>query len=102
MRQSRECVSEALAYDLTAAVDGQVLVRKRVRPPGMRGDRPLSVEEDLDVRPGARAVTVRFIPEDSASGAKVLTFDGTVQFERGRVVLVTNDGERLAARSHTN
>ena len=102
MRQSRECVSEALAYDLTAAVDGQVLVRKRVRPPGMRGDRPLSVEEDLDVRPGARAVTVRFIPEDPASGARVLAFDGTVQFERGRVVLVTNDGERLGARSHTN
>jgi len=33
---------------------------------------------------------------------KFVAADGTVQFERGRVVLVTNDGERLGARSHTN
>jgi hypothetical protein len=102
MRQARECLREALAYDLTAAVDGQVIVRKRVRPPGLRGDRPLSVEEDLRVQPGARAITIRFVPEDPASGGRVLAFDGAVEFERGRVVLVTNDGDRLAARSRTN
>ncbi|HET9271042.1 MAG TPA: 4Fe-4S binding protein [Vicinamibacterales bacterium] len=102
MRQARECVSEALAYDLTAAVDGRVIVRKRVHPAGLRGDRPLSVEEDLPVQPGARAITIRFVPEDPASGGRVLAFDGALEFERGRVVLVTNDGDRLAARSRTN
>jgi len=98
MRRSRECVSEVLAYDLTAAVDGQIIARKRVRSPGLRGDRPLSIEEDFDIRPGEHAVTVTFSPETPASGGKVLAFDGTVRFERGRVVLITHDGDRLLAR----
>jgi ferredoxin len=99
MRRSRECATEILAYDLTAAVDGQVIARKRVRPPGLRGDRPLSVEEELDVRPGEHAVTVTFNPETSGSGGTMLAFDGTVRLDRGRVVLITYDGTRLLARS---
>jgi hypothetical protein len=83
---------------LTAAVDGQIIARKRVRSPGLRGDRPLSIEEDFDIRPGEHAVTVTFSPETPASGGKVLAFDGTVRFERGRVVLITHDGDRLLAR----
>jgi ferredoxin len=98
MRQTRECVREALTYDLTAAVDGVIVARKRVHAPGLRGDRPLSVEEELPVRPGRRAVTVTFGPEDGDSGGKTITFDGALQFERGRVVLITHDGNRLLAR----
>jgi ferredoxin len=99
MRRPRECVSEVLAYDLTAAVDGQIIARKRVRSPGLRGDRPLGVEEEFDIRPGEHTVSVTFSPEIPASGGKVLAFDGTVRFERGRVVLMTHDGDRLVARS---
>ena len=98
MRRSRECVSEVLTYELTAAVDGQIVARKRVRSPGLRGDRPLSIEEEFDVRPGEHVVTVTFSPEAPASDAKVLAFDGAVRFERGRVVLITHDGDRLRAR----
>jgi ferredoxin len=99
MRRSRECVSEVLTYDLTAAVDGQIIARRRVRAPGLRGDRPLSVEEEFDVRPGDHAVTVTFGPERPETGGKVLAFDGPVRFERGRVVLITHEGDRLLARS---
>ena len=98
MRRSRECVREALAYNLTAAVDGVVVARKRVHASGLRGDRPLSVEEELRIRPGRRDVTVAFGPEDGDTGGKALTFEGAVHFERGRVVLITHDGNRLLAR----
>jgi hypothetical protein len=43
------------------------------------------------------AVTVTFSPAEP--GGKTLAFGETVQFERGRVVLITHDGERLRARS---
>jgi hypothetical protein len=43
-------------------------------------------------------VTVTFSPEEPAGSAKVLTFDKVVRFERGRVVLITHDGDRLRAR----
>jgi hypothetical protein len=98
MRQPRECVSEPLAYELRATVDGAVVAQTRVRPGGLRGDRPLMVEEDVVVRTGARPVTVTFTPEGDAPGASVLEFAGTVAFERGRVVLITHDGARLVAR----
>lgn len=99
MRRSRECVSETLAYDLTAVVDGQTIARKRVGPAGLRGDRPLSVEEEYAVRPGDHAVAVTFGPEAGANRSTVLTFEGTIRFERGRVVLITYDGGRLVMRS---
>ncbi|HEX2439236.1 MAG TPA: cytochrome b N-terminal domain-containing protein [Methylomirabilota bacterium] len=98
MRRPRECVREPLAYELTATVDGAVVARRRVHAPGLRGDRPLSVEEDLAVPPGDHAVTVRFVPEAAADEAKSLTFEGTARFEQGRVVLITHDGGRLVTR----
>ena len=99
MRQARECVTTALTYELTTSVDGQVLASTRVRPAGLRGDRPLSVEEEFAVTPGEHAVAVRFAPSDVAeSGAAVLAFDGVVRFERGRVVLITQEAGRLRTR----
>jgi hypothetical protein len=99
MRSGQECVREPLSYELTASVDGRVIARKRVRPPGLRRDRPLSVEEEFDIRPGAHAVTVTFGPETADTSGKILAYDGTVRFDRGRVVLITYDGDRLLARS---
>ncbi len=98
MRTPRECTSHVLTYDLVASVDGRVVVDKRVKSPGLRGDRPLSVEEDLPVAPGEHAVKVTFTPDDAGSGGKVLAFERTVRFEPARVVLVTSANDALVAR----
>jgi ferredoxin len=99
MRAPRECVSAVLPYDLRAVVDGRVVAARRVTSPGLRADRPLSVEEDLVVPPGDRAVTVTFAPADPASGGAVLALERTLRFERGRVVLVTSENDRLVVRT---
>jgi ferredoxin/coenzyme F420-reducing hydrogenase delta subunit len=98
MRRPRECVNEVLTYDLTAAVDGQLLTRQRVKSPGLRADRPLSVEEDLKVTPGEHTVTITFTPEEPGGGGKPLTFEGRVLFAPARVVLITYENGRLTAR----
>lgn len=98
MRAPRECASEVLAYDLTAAVDGQVVTRKRVRSPGLRADRPLSVEEEIEVPPGEHDVTVTFTPAGGEEAGRVLSFEGTIRFERGRVALITYENERMVVR----
>jgi ferredoxin len=95
MRQARECVSEVLTYDLTASVDGQTVLRRRVRSPGLRADRPLSVDEEVTVEPGQRHVAVTFAPADPDSGGAVLRFERPLRFERGRVALLTLAGDRL-------
>jgi ferredoxin len=98
MRRSRECVSEVLAYDLTATVDGRVVSQQRVKSPGLRADRPLSVEEDVTIAPGEHAVTVTFAPAEAGSGGKTLTFEDRLRFVPGRVVLITHEEGRLTAR----
>jgi coenzyme F420-reducing hydrogenase delta subunit len=98
MRVARECTSEVLTYDLAARVDNVLVTEKRVKSPGLRGDRPLSVEEEVPIAPGQHTVRVTFVPADRESGGRPLSFEGTVRFDRGRVVLVTYDGERLIAR----
>jgi ferredoxin len=98
MRTPRECTSQVLTYDLTATVDGHVVARKKVRSPGLRADRPLSVEEDLRIDAGEHLVTVTFAPEDPGSGGKVLALERRVRFEPRRVVLVTYENEALVIR----
>ncbi len=98
MRQPRECVYQALTYDLRALVDGRVVAQKRMRPPGLRGDRPLSVEEDLRVVPGEHRVEVTFTPDDPTSGGQRLALARTIRFERGRVVLVTHEAGALVVK----
>jgi ferredoxin len=95
MRVARECTSTALAYDLTAAVDGAIVVRTSVRAAGLRGDRPLTVEEDVRIAPGDHRVAVSFVPADRASGGRILTLEGQVRFDPGRVVLVTTRNDTL-------
>jgi hypothetical protein len=98
MRKPRECASQVLAYDLRATFDGRVVADKTVKSPGLRADRPLSVEEDLEVAPGEHAVSVTFAPHDAGTGGRVLSLERRIRFERGRVVLITSDNDVLIAR----
>ena len=57
------------------------------------------MEEDVAVAPGTRAVRVTFVPDIPATENTAITFEGTLDFERGRVVLLTHDAGRLVTRS---
>jgi ferredoxin len=98
MRRTRECVSAVLTYDLSAAVDGTVLRQRRVTSPGLRADRPLIVEEDVEVTPGQHRVAVTFRPADAGSGGRVFKLERTLSFARGRVVLITHADDALVVR----
>jgi len=98
MRKPRECVSEVLSYDLRATVDGRVVAEKLVRSPGLRADRPLSVEEDLRITPGDHEVSVTFTPHTAAVVGKTLSLERKIRFDRGRVVLITSEDDTLITR----
>ena len=98
MRKARECASEVLSYDLRAAVDGRVVAEKTVRSPGLRADRPLSVEEDLRIAPGEHDVSVMFTPHEAGTAGKALSLERMIRFERGRVVLITSENDALIAK----
>ena len=98
MRMPRECVGQVLTYDLRAVVDGRVVAEKTVSSPGLRADRPLSVEEDVRVAPGDHEVSVTFTPHDKGTAGKVLSLERRIRFERGRVVLITSENDDLIER----
>ena len=98
MRKPRECVSEVLSYDLRAIVDGRVVAEKLVRSPGLRADRPLSVEEDLRITPGDHQVSVTFTPHTDAAVGKALSLERKIHFQRGRVVLITSEDDTLITK----
>ena len=98
MRRPRECVSEVLTYDLKAVVDGQTVAEQTVRSPGLRADRPLSIEEDLRIAPGDHDVSVTFTPHEAGTSGKVLSLERKIHFDRRQVVLITYESDDLIAR----
>lgn len=98
MRSPRECVRTALTYRLAATVDGRAVVEKVVTAPGLRADRPLTVEEDLEVTPGDHDVLVTFRPDAAPGIGQAFSFEGRARFDRGRVVLVTMENETLVRK----
>jgi ferredoxin len=99
MRTARECIAEAVIYQLTATVDGRTVATRTVRAPGLRADRPLAVEEELPLPPGEHDVTVTFAPARGETGGRALHLARRLRFEPGRVVLVTIENDALAAIS---
>jgi hypothetical protein len=69
-----------------------------VTSPGLRADRPLSVEEDLPIAPGEHVVAVTFAPVEAASAGKTLALEERVRFAAGRVVLITQQDGKLVVR----
>jgi hypothetical protein len=120
MRQPLACQARTLPYRLQVRIDGTERIARAVTSEGARGDRPLYVQEDLELAPGEHALEIRFAPSpemarDPASGIAVadaaqaqaleraLTGAGTfqtrttVRSEPGRIVLVelNEDGRRF-------
>lgn len=101
MRRPRECRDVRPGYEVQVAIDGRTRYRDSIEPRGVRGNRPLTAEVELPLRPGSRQVVARFEPilpgeasvEDRAAFALLprFDFDGEVRAEPGRVVLLTVD-----------
>lgn len=103
MRPDRICEESLAEFRLTLALDGVVLVDRAVRPAGARNDRPIYVLERIPVAPGSHRIEVGFNPiastANSASNNSIgestgIELDQTANFESGKVVLVTRDGDR--------
>jgi hypothetical protein len=62
MRQPLECRQRTLPYRLEVRVDDAPRIAHPVRSVGARGDRPLFVQEELPLEPGAHALEIAFGP----------------------------------------
>lgn len=101
MRRTEECRTVYLHYSLRIWADGRIVLDREVAPLGARGDRPLYVDHDVALPPGAHQVRVEFVPKDDPDHAGItLAFEDSIQVRAGRAGLITLDPvtRRLVAR----
>ncbi len=104
MRQARVCEETAIDYRLRVAIDGDVVLDRRVTHRGVRRTRPLVVDVDLPVAPGGRLLEVEFLPvdppADAAGSLPAATFAESVDFAPGRIRLLALEADgRLRLRA---
>jgi hypothetical protein len=111
MRQPRVCEDRRPDYRLELRADGERVLARRVAPPGVHRDRPLTVDELVPIAPGKRRVEVLFAPDATphaaaGPGAAVRQppswhLDCSAELTRGRILLVLLDGAELRVAGGT-
>ena len=106
MRQPRLCTEPPEAYRLTLAVDGREIHATQARRRGMRSDRPLVIDELVEIPAGQRAIAVSLepdvppgTPETTAAQLPRGELRRTLDLPAGRIALVTwESGSGLVVR----
>lgn len=96
MRSPKVCKQTSIDYDLEVVIDDEVALTRELTSGGLRGDRPVVVEEDLLLSPGQHEVKVSFHPKSNkaADGSELVTDQNEFEtefkenFEQGSALLV--------------
>jgi ferredoxin/coenzyme F420-reducing hydrogenase delta subunit len=106
MRQPRECKEQPLSYRLVLTINGTTHVEKTVVPSGARGDRPLYVQEDIDLPAGVYGIAVTFepiLPEKAAAEGEAapaqhrhLALHSQAKIVPDQITLIDYDEQRKA------
>ena len=108
MRHKEECQERNFDYALRLSVDGREVLSRTISPSGVRGDRPVYVQEDVPLLPGVYKIKVEFsalepsflssldesqkaIVLDGMKRSVRFDFDQSVTTEAGRIVLLSSD-----------
>lgn len=90
MQMKEICESKFLEYKLQAFIDGALKVDKVVSHSGARGDRPISVHEDLPLTPGSYSLRVELTPlADQFKSTHSLSIAAPLTIKRGEISLIT-------------
>lgn len=98
MRRPEVCETRATPYRLQVTVSDHPRLDRLYRAAGIRGDRPLTIDEVLSVAPGLHRVRARLVPADGAAGAepRTFSFDAPVEFPEGRIRILALEGDATA------
>ncbi len=89
MQPPEICDYQPLSYRLVVDVGGLERVNKVVQPGGLRHDRPIYVDENLALPPGAHQVRIQFTPlADGDHAGESFEFSSLINARSGRASLV--------------
>jgi len=94
MRRKEVCETHAVPYRLEVRVNGEARLDRVYTAAGIHGDRPITVDERIEVAAGPQEVSIRFAPAEANAAAQlpVFTFQQDVTLEEGRIRVAWLDG----------
>jgi hypothetical protein len=97
MRRGEICEGQLAPFRLKVAIDGSSVFQGRVRPGGLREDRPAYVLQEFRVEPGPHRLSVEFEPERgegrSAPSRPPWVLEAQISPAPREIVLVTTGPE---------
>lgn len=91
MRQPKKCETKVVNYRLQYSIDGKTYEPVSYHSKGVRGDRPILVDQDIPISSGLHQVSVQFLPEEKGPKTVALNYVGEIQFKLGMASLLTYD-----------
>jgi hypothetical protein len=92
MRPKEICEGKLAAFELVVTIDGELIVKREIRPAGVREDRPIYVYEERPLRPGSYQLDVTFsrLDDDGETALPLLQLRSRTRVPARGVVLVTS------------
>lgn len=86
MRRTEICETHAVPYRLEVRAGDTTLLDRTYEASGLRGDRPLTVNENLGLAAGRHDVSIRFTPVVADGlAARDFLYAGSIEFPDGRI-----------------
>ena len=97
MRSPEVCVGHLVSYRMTLRIDDAPPIVKTFVPAGAKGDRPIFVMFDHQLKPGEHSIDIVFAPiaedegdgDSEGEGEGALGFHARVRVTPGQIVLIT-------------
>ena len=97
MRKKQECTKITIPYEATLTMDNQVLFSKTLESRGMRSDKPILIEQNIEVTPGLHKIKMSLVPKSASdisshiNGIDISELDFDENFIKGRAVVISYD-----------
>lgn len=94
MRRKEVCETHGVPYRIEVRVNGETRLDRTYTAAGIHGDRPIVVDERIDIAPGPHDVSIRFAPAqpDTSGKLPVFQYDRNVVIEEGRIRVAWLEG----------
>ena len=89
MQRKEICQRMPISYTMEVSVDGNKILRKEIKPKGLRSELPIYVMEDIAIEPGQHRVAVEVEASDSHITTQHQQID--IDLSKGEIFLISLD-----------
>jgi len=101
MRKAEDCTRSPIPYAYELFIDGKSIAKNEVDIAGVRGDKPMIIEEEYALSPGEHAITLTLAPRPPAD-ARTFELGFSAAFGKNEAELIYYDADTKTLRHRGN